>query len=173
MVELFPPLYVVCHFIFAYLIYDIFNYNWVDTHWQQYSSHLQTNNTQNTENGTYITVTKLNIILHNNKILLHYKLSGIFIFSCPALPSVCNIFIVFLTFFPPVGDSVTKHHLCVLFFADVEVISKFAHLENRLGEPERAQTLMEHILTSYPKRVDVWSIYVDMLVKNGQLESAR
>ena len=55
----------------------------------------------------------------------------------------------------------------------MEIISKFAHLENRLGEPERAQTLMEHILTTYPKRVDVWSSYVDMLVKNGQLESAR
>jgi rRNA biogenesis protein RRP5 len=63
--------------------------------------------------------------------------------------------------------------LSLLRVADVEVISKFAHLENRLGEPERAQTLMEHILTSYPKRVDVWSSYVDMLVKKGQLESAR
>jgi rRNA biogenesis protein RRP5 len=55
----------------------------------------------------------------------------------------------------------------------VEIISKFAHLENRLGEPERAQTLMEHILTSYPKRTDIWSSYVDMLVKNGQLDAAR
>ncbi|XP_069678974.1 rRNA biogenesis protein RRP5 isoform X2 [Periplaneta americana] len=55
----------------------------------------------------------------------------------------------------------------------VEIISKFAQLENRLGEPERAQTLMEHILTSYPKRIDIWSSYVDMLVKNGQLDAAR
>jgi rRNA biogenesis protein RRP5 len=60
-----------------------------------------------------------------------------------------------------------------LCFTDVEIISKFALLENRLGEPERAQTLMEHMLTSYPKRVDIWSSYVDMLVKNGQLEAAR
>jgi len=80
-----------------------------------------------------------------------------------------------LSFSPSSSEFVTviKQHLSVLCFADVEVISKFAHLENRLGEPERAQTLMEHILTSYPKRVDVWSSYVDMLVKNGQLESAR
>jgi len=27
--------------------YDIFNCNWVDTRWQYYSTHLQTNNTQN------------------------------------------------------------------------------------------------------------------------------
>jgi len=30
------------------MIYDIFlNCNWVATRWQQYSAHLQTNNTQN------------------------------------------------------------------------------------------------------------------------------
>jgi hypothetical protein len=45
--------------------YDIFNCNWVDTRWQQYSSHLHTNSTQNTPNRTYITITKLN--MHNNK----------------------------------------------------------------------------------------------------------
>jgi hypothetical protein len=43
-----------------YDIYDvmwyIFNGNWVDIRWQQYSSHLHTNNTQNTENGTYVTI---------------------------------------------------------------------------------------------------------------------
>jgi hypothetical protein len=33
------------------LIY-IFNCNWVDTRWQQYSSHLNTNSTQNTPNRT-------------------------------------------------------------------------------------------------------------------------
>jgi hypothetical protein len=34
---------------FAYdMIYDIFvNCNWVDTRWQQYSTHLHTNSTQN------------------------------------------------------------------------------------------------------------------------------
>jgi hypothetical protein len=44
------------------MIYDmvyIFNCNWVDTRWQQYSSHLHTNSTQNTPNRTYITITKL------------------------------------------------------------------------------------------------------------------
>jgi hypothetical protein len=47
-------------------IYDIyiFNRDWVDTRWQQHSTHLHTNSTHNTENGTYITIKKLNI--HNN-----------------------------------------------------------------------------------------------------------
>jgi hypothetical protein len=40
----------VCMYLF------IFNRNWVDTRWQQYSTHLHTNSTQNTENGTYITI---------------------------------------------------------------------------------------------------------------------
>jgi hypothetical protein len=35
------------------------NCNWVDTRWQQYSTHLHTNNTQNTENATYITIKKI------------------------------------------------------------------------------------------------------------------
>jgi hypothetical protein len=34
----------------------IINCNWVDTHWQQYSTHLHKNSTQNAENGTYITI---------------------------------------------------------------------------------------------------------------------
>jgi hypothetical protein len=34
----------------------LFNRSWFDTRWQQYSSHLHTNNTHNTENGTYITI---------------------------------------------------------------------------------------------------------------------
>jgi hypothetical protein len=53
------------------MINDIFvNCNWVDTRWQQYSTHLHTNNTQNntmkqnTHNGTYITI---RIHKHNYK----------------------------------------------------------------------------------------------------------
>jgi hypothetical protein len=30
-----------------------FNRNWVDTRWQQYITHLHTNNTQNTEKGEF------------------------------------------------------------------------------------------------------------------------
>jgi hypothetical protein len=37
----------------------IFNCNWVDTRWQKYSTHLHTNNTQNTDNGKYITIKKI------------------------------------------------------------------------------------------------------------------
>jgi hypothetical protein len=41
-------------YIYVYLF--IFNCNYVDTRWQQYSTHLHTNSTQNTENGKYIKI---------------------------------------------------------------------------------------------------------------------
>jgi hypothetical protein len=55
-------------FIITLLFIIYFNRNWVDsrwqqysthlvdTRWQQYSTHLHTNSTQNTESGTYITI---------------------------------------------------------------------------------------------------------------------
>jgi hypothetical protein len=47
------------------MFYYIFNRNWVDTRWQQHNTHFHINNTQNTENVTYITTKELNI--YNNK----------------------------------------------------------------------------------------------------------
>jgi hypothetical protein len=56
-----------------YMIYDIFlNCSWVDTRWQQYSTHLHTNSTQdnitiqNTQNITYIIIT-IKYILYSIK----------------------------------------------------------------------------------------------------------
>jgi hypothetical protein len=46
----------------------------VDTRWQQYSTHLHTNSTQNTENGTYLTIKTLNI--PNNKNLTNFGSAG-------------------------------------------------------------------------------------------------
>lgn len=36
-----------------------------------------------------------------------------------------------------------------------------------------AQTLLDQVVTSYPKRVDVWAQYIDMLVKSEMIDSAR
>ena len=67
------------HSILIWIWYDmmiwyIFSCNWVDTRWQRYSSHLHTNSTPNTKNGTYITITKLNT--HNNKNLTNLWSAG-------------------------------------------------------------------------------------------------
>jgi hypothetical protein len=50
-------------------------------------------------------------------------------------------------------------------FSDVEMINKFGQLEFKYGDKERAKTLYEKLLASYPKRTDLWSIYIDMLIK--------
>jgi len=55
----------------------------------------------------------------------------------------------------------------------VTMISRFALIENSDGSPEEAQTLFEHVLTSYPSRIDIWSIYVDMLIKSNRIDLAR
>ncbi|KAL0119658.1 hypothetical protein PUN28_007830 [Cardiocondyla obscurior] len=55
----------------------------------------------------------------------------------------------------------------------VNLLVQFANLENKLGDKERAQTLFENILSSYPKRVDVWSCYVDCLIKSENIKLAR
>jgi len=48
--------------------------------------------------------------------------------------------------------------------ADIALICKFALMEYKLtgGSIERGRTMLEGILTNYPKRVDIWSQYLDM-----------
>ena len=55
----------------------------------------------------------------------------------------------------------------------VEVLSKFAQLEFRYGSAERGRTVFDGILSSYPKRVDIWSIYIDMELKEGDAEPTK
>lgn len=66
---------------------------------------------------------------------------------------------------------------CILFFVyihlDVEVISRFAQLEFKHGDPERGKTLFESILGNFPKRMDLWSVYIDLMIKLGDHNSVR
>jgi hypothetical protein len=50
------------------LLLLLFYCNWVDTRWQQYSTHLHTNSTQITEDGTHITVTRERITITMKKL---------------------------------------------------------------------------------------------------------
>ncbi|KAJ8723652.1 hypothetical protein PYW07_007632 [Mythimna separata] len=56
---------------------------------------------------------------------------------------------------------------------DVAVLVQFALLENRSGSRERAEALFEQVLAVYPARVDVCSVYVDMLLKNQDHDHVR
>uniref|UniRef100_A0A8C3Y5V4 Protein RRP5 homolog n=1 Tax=Catharus ustulatus TaxID=91951 RepID=A0A8C3Y5V4_CATUS len=55
----------------------------------------------------------------------------------------------------------------------VDVISKFAQLEFHSGDTEHARALFESTLSSYPKRTDVWSIYMDIMIKHGSQKEVR
>jgi len=50
----------------------------------------------------------------------------------------------------------------------INVISKFGMLEFKNGQAENGRTMFEGIVTNYPKRMDIWSIYMDMEVKYGK-----
>lgn len=53
------------------------------------------------------------------------------------------------------------------------MIVEFAKLNRANGQMDVASTLLEQILTSYPKRTDIWSFYVDMLIKEDEVDQAR
>lgn len=55
----------------------------------------------------------------------------------------------------------------------VDVIAKFAQLEFQLGDAERAKAIFENTLSTYPKRTDVWSVYIDMIIKHGSQKEVR
>ncbi|XP_022211843.1 protein RRP5 homolog [Drosophila obscura] len=55
----------------------------------------------------------------------------------------------------------------------INCIVAYAKLYEKNDDKDMAQTLLDDIVTSYPKRIDIWSVYVDMLIKTGQIESAR
>jgi rRNA biogenesis protein RRP5 len=46
-------------------------------------------------------------------------------------------------------------------------------MEFKHGEPERGRTIFEGIISNYPKRLDQWSIYLDMEIRTGEQETIR
>lgn len=57
-------------------------------------------------------------------------------------------------------------HACFVR-ADVSVISKFGENEFKLGNKERGRTYFESVIENAARRVDVWSVYLDMEIKYG------
>ncbi|CEP18214.1 hypothetical protein [Parasitella parasitica] len=55
----------------------------------------------------------------------------------------------------------------------VKTIVKFAQLEFKHGEAERGRTIFEGVMSNYPKRLDLWNIYIDMEIKTGDNEMTR
>lgn len=48
-----------------------------------------------------------------------------------------------------------------------------AVLEFKHGETERGKTLFEGLVDRSPKRLDLWSVYIDQLAKTGDIQGCR
>lgn len=46
-------------------------------------------------------------------------------------------------------------------------MSHYARLMYISSEPEKGRTTFDAILTNYPKRTDIWGVYLDMETKHG------
>ena len=57
----------------------------------------------------------------------------------------------------------------------LDLTSKFAQLEFRYpnGDPERGRTIFEGLLSTFPKRLDLWNVLVDLEIKAGDKEQVR
>ena len=55
----------------------------------------------------------------------------------------------------------------------VEVLSKYALAEFDVGSADRARVVFEELVSSFPKRTDLWHIYVDKEIKLNNFAQAR
>ncbi|XP_077102303.1 protein RRP5 homolog [Siphateles boraxobius] len=55
----------------------------------------------------------------------------------------------------------------------VDLIAKFARLEFQYGNTERGKSMFDKVLSTYPKRTDLWSIFIDLMVKHGSQREVR
>lgn len=57
----------------------------------------------------------------------------------------------------------------------VDITSKFAALEFRSpnGDSERGRTIFEGLLDSFPKRVDLWNVLLDLELRHGEKDQVR
>lgn len=52
----------------------------------------------------------------------------------------------------------------------IEVVRKFGQLEFNDGDPEQGRSLFEGLITDAPKRIDLWNVYIDQEIKQGDRE---
>jgi rRNA biogenesis protein RRP5 len=57
----------------------------------------------------------------------------------------------------------------------VDLTAKFGQLEFRSpnGDVERGRTVFEGLLSSFPKRVDLWNVLIDLEIKAGDVDQVR
>ncbi|XP_063291098.1 protein RRP5 homolog [Pelobates fuscus] len=90
-----------------------------------------------------------------------------------------TVWLKYATFLLKQGQGEATHRLlqralkCLPEKEHIDVISKFAQLEFHLGDAERGKALFESTLSNYPKRTDLWSVYIDLMMKHGLQKEVR
>ncbi|OMO68743.1 hypothetical protein COLO4_29434 [Corchorus olitorius] len=68
---------------------------------------------------------------------------------------------------------VNRAVICLPRHKHIKFISQTAILEFKSGVPDRARSMFEGILREYPKRTDLWSIYLDQEIRLGDEDVIR
>ncbi|KAL4342371.1 hypothetical protein GQ457_08G016920 [Hibiscus cannabinus] len=68
---------------------------------------------------------------------------------------------------------VNRALLCLPRHKHIKFISQAAILEFKSGVPDRGRSMFEGILREYPKRTDLWSIYLDQEIRLGDEDVIR
>ncbi|KAG1701414.1 Protein RRP5 [Nymphon striatum] len=55
----------------------------------------------------------------------------------------------------------------------LDILSQFARYEMKFGDVERGKTMFDNILASYPKKTNIWSVYLDLLHTHGDVNCIR
>jgi len=53
------------------------------------------------------------------------------------------------------------------------LVTLLARIEFKLGNPERGRTMFAGLLGLYPKRVDIWDMYLDQELRIGDIDKCR
>lgn len=70
-------------------------------------------------------------------------------------------------------EQLTRALQCLSRHKHVELISKHALAEFDEGSEDRGRVLFEELLNSYPKRTDIWHLYIDKETKLQNIEQTR
>ncbi|XP_070608916.1 protein RRP5 homolog isoform X2 [Erythrolamprus reginae] len=90
-----------------------------------------------------------------------------------------SVWVKYTTFLLKRGSVEAAHRLmpralkCLPDKEHVDVISKLAQLEFQFGDAEHGKALFENMLSTYPKRTDIWSVYIDITIKHGSQKEVR
>ncbi|EAR99985.1 S1 RNA-binding domain protein (macronuclear) [Tetrahymena thermophila SB210] len=63
--------------------------------------------------------------------------------------------------------------ICLKKKKHIIVLSQYAKIQYQSKQAETGRTTFEAVVANYPKRTDIWNVYIDMEMKYGTLESAR